>query len=557
MDRRSFLKRGSGITLGTILQGCGLDASFTDKCPAEKTTANNEPNLLFIFPDQHRRQSMGFLNADRVNTPNLDRFAQESMVFENAISCFPLCSPYRGITFSGQYPLTNGVTFNGGVFKPGVTTIFDVLQKAGYRTGYVGKWHLSGLYKQEHVVGDRRYRKWRYSEKYKQNYWMREWTPRKYRPYFDYWHANECFNDLFRLNYFEEDPDDPVLGRQWQPEHETDVAIDYMRKCKADSKPFALFLAWNPPHFGFETQKKDIPNLKPEKLRGGYIAPPEYEAKYSHLESTGRPNFEATLNRNNENIIHHIPGYFGSVESIDDCFGRLMKFLKDEGLDENTIVVFTSDHGEMMGSHGLLSKRVWYEESLGVPFMIRWPGRIKPKNEAMVLSNLNIMPTLLGLLELPIPEAVEGEDYSDVLRGKAVQAPEYSLIGYMCTFGRKTPQSLDYITTHPHNGKLPECGGNLWIGEWRGVRTPRHTYAVQMFRGKTTRYLYNLKEDPYQLNPIKTTDKPIKEMLVFEAKLCEFLEETNDPFLKWMNGKEQSPECLLAEGVPYPPGRER
>lgn len=544
--RRQFLKfsglTSAGLGLSKIVPLARLYAMAGPQ--GDKT---KQPNLLFVFSDQHRKQAMGFMNADPVKTPNFDRFAEESMVFTNAISMHPVCSPYRGCTFSGRYPLSNGVTANGGVWFPGVTPIFEVLQQAGYHTGYIGKWHLDGLYKKSWVAGDKRYRKWCYSEKYDQWYWTREWTPRQLRPYFDFWHGNHCFNEMFRLNYFEEDPNDPVLGRRWQPDHETDVAIDYIRKRKKEDKPFALFLSWNPPHAGskfVEPENKITPDKTPFIWEGvktsehGFYAPEKFKALYSNLEDTDRPNYRGKAGK--KDVAQHLDGYFGAVTSLDENFGRLMKYLEDEGIADNTIVVYTSDHGTMMGSHGRMGKRLWYEESIGVPFMIRWPRTIKTAREDMPFSNVHIMPTLLGLMGLAIPSEVEGEDYSAFLHGEKIKKPKSVLIEYVCTLLRKTPESKSYYI-HPTKGY------GLASGEWRGIRTKRHTYVIQLFKGKTTRYLYNLKTDPYQMKPLKTYQKLDKQMESFEKELRMWLEKTNDPFLKWLDGEEKTPECLLQE----------
>lgn len=540
MDRRDFLKQSSKAAAGgafMLMGGCqGTPAS------GEKS-GRKPPNLVFVFSDQQRRRAMGFMNQDPVRTPHFDHFAEESCVMTNAISAFPLCAPYRAMTFSGRHPFSNGVTWNGGSLREEVTTIFDVLQNNGYQTGYVGKWHLGGLYKKPWVAGDNRYYKWRYDVSQRQNYWMREWTPRKYRPYFDYWHGNECFNDMFRLNYFEEDPDKPVLGRRWQPDHETDVAIDFIKKQQAADNPFALFLSWNPPHPGnrflnkeqMDAPDEDMPWPKPKIADSGYYAPDHYKKMYSDLTSTGCSSFKPTAGK--EDIIEHMPGYFGAVTSLDACFGRLMECLKQQSLDRDTIVVFTSDHGDMMGSHGKLGKRLWHEESIGVPFMIRWPGKIKQKKEEMVFSNLHIMPTLLGLMGLPIPAAVEGTDYSKVLTDRSPGKSPTELIEYVCAFRRKRPEDHHFIE---HEAKSYVRSH----GEWRGLRSHRHSYVVQLLQGKFTRYLYDLVEDPYQMRPLTSVDEVLYDMKELDLQLREKLAEAHDPFLKWLTGSKAIPPCL-------------
>jgi arylsulfatase A-like enzyme len=191
---------------------------------------------------------------------------------------------------------------------------------------------------------------------------------------------------------------------------------------------------------------------------------------------------------------------------VDEQFGRILQCLKDEGLEGNTIVVFTSDHGEMMGSQGRMYKSVWYEESLGIPFLIRWPGRIRPGREDLLLSVPDVMPTLLGLmgLERHIPSQVEGADYSGILLRRQ---------------GHR-PASAIYLN---HDPGSPELGA-------RGVRTLRYTYVIDRTVGGEERYLFDNLKDPYQMRNLIGAKPALEKEL--QAEVDVWLERTGDPWRK-------------------------
>ena len=176
--------------------------------------------------------------------------------------------------------------------------------------------------------------------------------------------------------------------------------------------------------------------------------------------------------------------------------------------------------------------------------MIRWPRRIRTGTESMTFSNLHIMPTLLGLMGLPVPRAVEGTDYSPTLTGSSTERPSAELIQYVCTFRREQPDSTDYI---PHNAK----SYILAHGAWRGIRTPQHCYVTRIFAGRTIRYLYDLHNDPYQMDPQRSVGTPTTPMMPYEQQLHQKLAQTNDPFLPWITGAQEIPDCLKAANPHY------
>ncbi len=481
-----FLKRILILTLITL----GA-LSCKHKCLVDE-----RPNLLFIFTDQQRRSSLGFLNEDSVVTPNIDKLATDGVFFSRAVSNHPLCSPYRAMLMSGKYPLSNGVIENchslhtalGNYLKQDDVCFSDVLVENGYSAGYVGKWHLDGP--PPTPVGVKRV-------------WD-TWCPPEDRHGFSFWYAYGTHNRHNYPYYWATDGgiEDTIFVHQWSPEHEAEVMMNYIDNAnqeRENDKPFALFWSINPPHTPF-TQV-------PEKYRKTYEG-----VDYKSL--LNRPNVQYTDNydlikgdRGVEKRLNQAADYFACVNGVDEQIGRVIEHLKKSGLYDNTIIVFTSDHGEMLGSHGLMHKNVWFREAMEIPLIVHYPKHIKAKTEDLLLSVPDYMPTFLGLMGLgdKIPETVEGKDYSNVFFDKPVVRPEKQL----------------YFGTKPSNIE----------GGARGFRTKVYTFAVlKDDNGKKHYYLYNDKDDPYQMTNIWGENPALDKQM--EDELGDLLVSMDDP---WIN----------------------
>jgi arylsulfatase A-like enzyme len=461
-----------------------------------------KPNLLFVFADQYRKQAVGFMNEDPVITPNLDNLAEEGMAFTNAVSTCPICTPFRAMLMTGRFPMSTGMTSN---CMPGTdleldeneTCIGDILKAKGYHTGYIGKWHLEipSLNRAKNPEDGAR------------DAWD-GWTPPGLRRHgFDFWYAYNCNGKHFDPNYWKDSPKRIDIDR-WSIAHETDMAIEFMENHRGD-RPFALFMSWNPPH-------------------NPYIAPPEYMEMYEGIDLPGRPNVEP-----DEKYRKRYRAYLAAVSSCDDHMGRLLDYLDEKGFSENTIVVFTSDHGEMMGSHGRYAKSIWYEESIGIPFIIRWKGKIRPGKETMPFACYHFMPTLLGLLGIETPGSVEGTSYANLIIGRQQDKATSAVIA-----GYGNPASIMAVGQKPsvwalQADSLRKSGVDWKTVGYRGLRTDRYTYVVS--RGRKgeylKRYLYDNQEDPYQLEPITGIHANENEIMQeLDLELQELLAKMHDPF---------------------------
>ena len=474
-----------------------MSSCVTGLCRAAESVRPQKPNLLFVLTDQWRRQAMGFMNDDPVLTPNLDRFSEKAAVFDRAVATVPVCTPNRAVLITGNYPLRNGVLANDMRIDENSQSLGVILKNAGYSTGYIGKWHIDG---------------------------KREFTPPgKRRQGFDFWHK-AVFHVPFNQPYYIQDDPKEVRVQGWAPIYATDTAIEYMKE--NEDKPFSLVVSYGPPHRGGGKGMEDAPGINDQLTGYGYKAPAEFEELYSTepFKALGRrPNVRPVSGKFDSTPV--VPGYFGAITALDHEFGRLMDYLEESGLDKNTIVIFTSDHGEMMGSQGLMMKCSWYDESAGVPCLIKAPG-VNPRRVQAPFGAVDVMPTLLGLMGVEKPP-MDGVDFSPLLMEKKMDVPEFTFLSF-------------------YKGGAKEI-----YRQWRAVYSDRYTYvAVGDWAGwKSTKIpqnggvaLYDHKNDPYEMNPIYRGQGMDELMERMHHELENFLKEQNDPFLEkvWVGRKDKN-----------------
>lgn len=488
LNRRTFVKSiaAGSATLAVGKAGCAADESST--APS---------NLVFVMCDQMRAHAQGFMNEDPVITPNLDRFSKESLVLTQAVSTAPVCSPYRAMLMTGKYPISNKVISNctsrsavhGIELQESDRCWSDVLDDHDYSLGYIGKWHLEGPH--EPFVK---------SYNNRPDFAWNEWTPPRRRHGFDFWYAYNTFDMHNRPEYWSTNMtrDERVKVDQWGPEHEADLAIEYLEnergKYRKPDQPFALVVSMNPPHTPYNQVPKRYVEMYADKT-------PE--------ELTNRPNVNLKADTKGAKLARaQIKNYFAMVTGVDEQFGRIVKAIEENGLAENTIVVFTSDHGNCLGCHDQPTKNNHYEESMRVPFMIRWPGKIPARHDDLLLGTPDIMPTLLGLMgrTADIPKDVEGTSFAPLFLGGEMKRPESQLY-FRAPFA--TPE----------------------FGE-RGVRTHRYTLVINKRAGNPpVTVLRDNQEDPFQLKDVAGAQPEVVRQLVRDH-LVPWLIKTKDPWLR-------------------------
>ena len=456
-------------------------------------------NLLYIFADQWRYQALGCHHADQVVTPWLDRFSEECARFFHAYSTFPLCSPHRASLFTGKYPFNVGMWTNCKIgleekimLKPQETCIGNVLKDNGYLSGYIGKWHLD--------ASEQNFTK---NPKSGARDWDAYTPPGERRQGFDYWLSYGACDDHLNPHYWMDD-ETQICPKKWSAEFETDKAIEFMEAHKDCGEPFALFVSYNPPHLPYE------------------LVPDRYYEKFRDLKIHYRENVPLEKREKGGLLERQTRQYFAAVHGIDDQFSRIYQYLKENHLEENTLVVVSADHGDMMGSQGLMSKNVWYEESIHIPLMIRQKGVIEPGERMEIFASPDHMPTLLELLDLPVPDTCQGYSHKKGIFGNDPDCPKEM---FLCSY----PGGADMVQAFSDRGLTHKSYG------WRGIKTHTKTYVITNGYHpdeEQKEYLYDDENDPYQLSPKEiAVDTKDVQILAFRKKLKEYLTLTKDPFL--------------------------
>lgn len=402
------------------------------------------PNILLVFSDQHRACDLGCYGNPNVSSPNFDRFAGESVRLERCIATSPVCVPMRGSLLTGLHAwnhlaLTNDLPIDAT--KPSLAT---ALRARGYRTGYVGKWHLGGVPRNKVI-------------------------PAQERLGFEHWRAAECTHE-YDSSWYDDDENRRHRFPGFETEGQTDLAIEYIRGAEAqhrsgDGRPWALAVSWGPPHAPY------------------HIVPERFRSMFDPREITLRPNVPGRIVQHRghdewigpEEIRTMLAGYYAQIAYVDEQFRRLVDLLGELGTAEETIVIYTSDHGDMLGSQGVQKKQLPYDESIRVPFMIRWPGRMRP----------GVRTSPMGLVDLPVTLAsladgtlnVNGEDRSAWLCGSEADTSEEGALIY------------NAVPCHQAEDRGETRG-------WYGVVTRTHTYAV--WDDGEPFCLYDNEDDPFQ-----------------------------------------------------------
>jgi arylsulfatase A-like enzyme len=456
---------------------CGAFTLFMASC--NTLTQPAKPNLLFIFSDQHSHDMLGCYGNDQVITPNLDRLASEGLLFSSSFTNSPICTPFRGLLMSGQHALYNGCYTNDVTLVPGNGKKFaEVLRDEGYSTAYVGKWHLRGGNRNRPIEkGELRYG---FDELFYTNNCHVDYRPGK------------CF-------YWDEN-DEKVFFDTWEVYGQTGQALAYMESRKEDDRPFALFVSWHPPHDWGKFEGED------GQRHYRYDSMEEFMDMYDRDEIRVRPGMEDT-----PDLRHMYHGYMAQVSGVDKAFGMLMKKLDEIGEKENTLVVFTADHGDMLEFRGAdKPKQYPHDYSLHIPFIIRYPGVVDPgEKTGLLMGAMDMMPTVLGLMGLPVPEEVQGKDLSAPILAKDEEA-------------------VDYVPIWMYTSK-----------NWRGVITRDYTYArAKTETGEELSVLYDRDQDPYQLNNLFELEEyaPVRDEL--EGLTGTWMSEYGDKWWEMADFKE-------------------
>lgn len=481
------------LTIASLLAGlfstgwiARPQAAFKADKPSVARPSVARPNILFIITDDHTWQAISSYGGKYMKTPNIDRLAREGALFRNCLVTNSICGPSRATLLTGAYSHVNGYKFNEKVFDNRQWVFTEDMQKNGYQTAWVGKLHLGSFPKG-----------------------------------FDYINVLPGHGDYYNSRFVS--PKDTVRSNGYVTNVISDYALDFLKNRNSE-KPFMLVVGHKATH---RTWFPDLPDLGafdkttfplPPTFRDTYAGRKAAQQQDMSIEKTmvlsedlkvhlnyNRPVFKQMSAEQRQKLQDYYEGkvsrefdslkltgdaltqwkyqrymrdYMATAQSLDRNVGRLLDYLDQSGLSKNTVVVYTSDQGFYLGEHGWFDKRFIYEESLKTPFIIRYPGVVKPGTErTQLVSNIDWAPTLMDIGQTPVPAQVQGQSFLPLLRDPKVA-------------GRKAVYYHYYEYPAPHR-----------VSPHFGLRTDRYTLA--RFYGPDDFWeLYDLKKDPQQLSNV-------------------------------------------------------
>jgi arylsulfatase A-like enzyme len=481
--------------------------------PAEKK--QERPNIVFIFSDDHTYQAIGAYGNTVAQTPNIDRIAQEGAILKNNFVTNSICGPSRATLLTGKYSHKNG-------YKRNDRTLFDIgqflfpraLQESGYQTAYVGKLHLNSfpegfdywniLPGQGHYYNpdfiNQKHDTVRY-EGYVSDLvtkfsldWLENRDPskpffitighkathREWTPALEDLGAYDQFNFPLPETFYDEYKGRDAAAKQ-------DMSIETTLRLKEDLKIDADFEQSN--------QYKRLTSAQREKIKTYY----QGVAKDFYAQNLkGNALVEWKFQR-------YLKDYYATANALDRNIGRVMDYLKEKGLEENTVIIYASDQGFYLGEHGWFDKRFIYEESLRTPFVIRYPGVIKPGTVVeSLIANIDWAPTLLDLAGVKSPDEVQGKSFVPLLSGSSSAVPWRDAVYYHY-----------YEFPEPHR-----------VSPHFGIRTDRYK-LVRFYGGSDAWEFYDLQDDPNELNNLYGAGES-PQIAALKVRLKELIDEYED-----------------------------
>ncbi len=495
---RSFLSKFVVMAGVFYVAACGGDDPGAEQDPPDR------PNVIFIMADDHAYQAISAYGSELIETPNIDRLADEGLRFDRAYVGNSICSPSRATLLTGKFSHANGLRDNVGVFDGSQTTLQGLMQDAGYETAIVGKWHLKS-----EPTG------------------------------FDYWDVLPDQGEYYNPVFVSAEGERTVEG--YVTDITTDLAIDWLQSERDDSRPFLLFYHHKAPHREWwpplenpdEFHTWEIP--EPETLFDDYAGrgtaaeeaemrisihmgltndnkiTPENAAAMGHepfmgwYDNAWRRQYEEYMNDEQRAVLDAVYGpindefvamglegdeltrwkyqrymqdYLATIRSIDDNIGRLIAHLEESGLLENTIIVYTSDQGFYLGEHGWFDKRFIYEESFRTPLLIRIPGlESDGESRAALVQNVDFAPTILDLAGAPVPDEMHGQSMTPLFQSDDTGFRDAAYYHY-----------YEYPSIHA-------------VKRHYGIRTNRYK-LVHFYYDVDEWELYDLESDPMELSSV-------------------------------------------------------
>lgn len=422
------------------------------------------PNILWICTDQQRYDTIACLGNRHIRTPNIDRLASQGVAFTHSFCQNPVCTPSRSSFLTGRYPHITGARTNGMCIPPHEVLVTRMLADAGYDCGLSGKLHLAACHKRVEE---------RIDDGYRVFHWSHAPHPHEQNAYIQWLESQgHKWQDLYQSKGYAYPG---VPADLHQTKWCIDRAIDFIKEDRRS--PWLMSVNIYAPHHPFDPPKKFLDRYDPDSLPDPLYKPGELDDKpdfqrFDHDGSNGgRMPFSKMTPRERREIT---AAYYAMIEHVDDNVGRILQALDETGQRENTIVIFMSDHGELLGDHGIYLKGPYtYDCSVRVPLIVSWPNRFKSglKSDALV-ELTDITPTLLEAADMPIPDRVQGRSLTGLLTGK-------------------TGKHRDQVFCESYGVKI----GSKEPG-WVVSMVRNRDYKFAMCHAKGQGELYDLRDDP-------------------------------------------------------------
>ena len=543
----------SGCLTGEPQVTNAASEGLTEVSDVENTAKNTRPNILFIMSDDHSERAISAYGSKLINTPNIDRIANEGVLFKNSFVANSICGPSRAVMLTGKHSHINGFTDNHSSFDGTQPTYPQYLQKSGYQTAVVGKWHLNS-----EPVG------------------------------FDYWEILRGQGHYYSPVFVTNKPNEITVtkdiknkhGRVIKTEYENtylgayatiktgDLALDFLQN-RDKSKPFAMIYNHKAPHRNWmpnvddlgviDTSDLQVPDnffddyknrpaaqLQELEINDMYLSYDlklseadyagdladislgwghQWQALYGRMTPSQKKKWDAyyqELNKEYQNVKgdakallvwkyrRYMHDYLSSIYSMDKDIGRVLDYLDAQGLAESTIVVYTSDQGFYIGEHGWFDKRFMYEESMRTPLVIRYPAKIKAKQVITeMVQNLDYAPTFLDFAGIDIPADIQGVSLKDRLV-------------------EQKPIDRDSLYYHYYEGIEKEHK----VAKQEGIRTDTHKLIHFKDVGVDHFELYDIAADPSEMHNLYGTEAISKIQSDLHRQLVKVKEKYQVPFTK-------------------------
>lgn len=428
------------MDLKNVIYLAGICFSLLSCANHQSGKNSDPPNIVFIMSDDHAFQAISAYQNSLIETPNIDKLAEQGILFNRAFVTNSICAPSRAVILTGKFSHLNGIRGNEGAFDGSQQTFPKILQEQGYQTAMIGKWHLKS-----HPTG------------------------------FDYWNVLPGQGDYYNPAFIKQGVDTVYEG--YVTDVITELSLDWLKN-RNKKEPFCLMMHHKAPHrswmpaiehlelfndkdfplpgnfyddyAGKEALKVQMLTVKDhmdvrmdfktpcdtcDTVSVNFWAPEEYWRRLDRLSPDERQQWDdAYLKEEVEfnevkdfeseydqwKFQRYMEDYLRCIVSVDESVGKVLDYLEENDLDDNTIIVYTSDQGFFLGEHGLFDKRFMYEEAMRTPLLIRYPGEIKAKSKTdMLTQNLDIAPTLLDLAGITIPEDMQGESLRKIWQDDA------------------------------------------------------------------------------------------------------------------------------------------